>query len=189
MDNILSDEELAALLQLCRSDITIGNPETFSNETLSLDDGDSSRNFFRLKKAFDATLSVGKKSHPVKVSDLGLGGVYVLGDVDLPIGKRVLVSIDLTNPEATIFVKSYVCWRKKVDQQMIGLGIRFPMLKPDDIWLIINNIKQALLESVEMWDEIPSIRPETSNFVRVQGAKRTKKRGTHAVREPFSATG
>jgi hypothetical protein len=189
MDNILSDEELAALLQLCRSDIKIGNPETSSDEILSLDDGDSSRNFFRLKKIFDATITVGKKSHHVKVSDLGLGGIYVLGDVDLPVGKRVLASIHLTNPEATILVKSYVCWQKKVDQRVIGLGIRFPMLKPDDIWLIINNIKQALLESVEMRDDILSIRPEANNFVRVQGARRTKKRSARGVREHFSATG
>jgi len=154
MDKILSDEELAALLHLCRSDMELGNSQTSSNEILSLEDGDSSRNFFRLQKTFDATITVGKESHHVKVSDLGLGGVYVLGDVDLPVGKRVLVSIHLTNPEATILIRSYICWQKKVDQRVIGLGIRFPMLKPADIWLIINNIKQTLLESVEMRNDI-----------------------------------
>ena len=154
MDKILSDEELAALLQLCRSDMEIGNPEAPSDEILSLDDEKSSRNFFRLQRAFDATIKVGKESHHVKVSDLGLGGVFVLGDIDLPVGKRVLMSIHLTNPEATILIRSYVCRQKKVDQRVIGLGIRFPMLKPADIWLIINNIKEALLESAGMRDGV-----------------------------------
>ena len=148
MLTILPVEELAALLHLCRSDRKIGNPEAPSDEILSLDDEESSRNFFRLQRAFDATITVGKDSHHVKVSDLGLGGVFVLGDIDLPVGKRVMMRIHLTNPEATILVRSYVCRQKKVDQRVIGLGIRFPMLKPGDIWLIINNIKEALLESV-----------------------------------------
>jgi len=32
---------------------------------------------------------------------------------------------------------------------------------------------------------VTSVHPETSNFVRVQGARKTKKRSVHAVREHF----
>jgi hypothetical protein len=147
MGKILSDEELAYLLQLCRSGMEIGSLETSSDEIMSLDDDGLFRNFFRLQRAFDATIISGSESHHVKVSDLGLGGAFINGDIDLPVGKRILLSIHLTNPEATILVRGYVCRQEKFDQKVVGMGIRFPMLKPDDIWLIINNIKHALQDS------------------------------------------
>ena len=147
MEKILSDEELAALLQLCRSDMESGSVEGAADEMLSLDDSDFSRHFFRLKQSFDATIKIGAESHHVKVTNLGLGGIFVIGDFNLPVGKRVQVSIDLPDPEATILVRSYVCWHKKIDHRLVGLGMRFPVLKTDHVWLIISNMKQALRKS------------------------------------------
>jgi len=147
MDNILSDEELAALLKLYPSDMEVDGLKAPADEMVSLDEQELSRHFFRLQQSFDATIKLRVRRRHVKVTNLSLGGAFVLGDIDLPIDKRVKLSIRLPNPAATIVVRSYVCWRKRVDHRVVGLGMRFTMLKTEDIWLIISNMKQALLES------------------------------------------
>ena len=149
MEKVLTDEELDALMKLCRSDTEPGSEETPAGEMLTVVEDDMHRHFFRMQQSLDATMNVDDKSFSVKVTNIGLGGMFLLSDIDLPVGKHVQMIVKLPKPEATIHIRSCVCWQKKVGDKIIGLGMRFPTLKTDYIWRILANMKhmQAYLES------------------------------------------
>ena len=145
MDKILSDEELEALMSLWRS----GRESTEDNspgETNLIENEELQRRFFRLQQSLKATMTVHGNQYNVEATNIGLGGAFVLSEINLPTNHMVEISINLPNPKTTIHAKSRVCWQKKVGDKITGLGIRFASLDTDFIWMILANMKQAVEE-------------------------------------------
>ncbi len=144
MKRILTDEELDALLELYRSGDLSGDFEVPPGDDTFMIASDVHRRFFRLHQLLPATLIVEGHPHTAKASNIGLGGVFILSDVDLPVGTQVDVDVNLLKPAAKIHVKGSVCWLKKGAENLTGLGIRFSSLDTDHIWAIVANMKEAL---------------------------------------------
>jgi Tfp pilus assembly protein PilZ len=143
MDRFLTEEEISALLDLFHPDAA---PEESEPAVLSgsLVEREFQRRFFRFSQRLPASLRVNGRSHQVELSNLSLGGVFIRSSLDIPIGKKIGLLIDLPEPPRTIALSGCVCWRKGVDGKAAGLGIRFFPLSADAIWSIIANIEQVM---------------------------------------------
>jgi len=145
MKKILTEEEIDALMKMFRLDREFEIPEGQpADEMFSVVNGEIQRRFFRFQQALDTTMTADGKPYNVKATNIGLGGVFVISDLDLPIGKKIELSIRLPKPEAIIHATSRVCWQKKVENHVMGLGVRFSALEVDHIWAIVANMKQLL---------------------------------------------
>lgn len=146
MSGVLSEEEINALLELFR----VGNTSTVEKqaEKESLVEHDLQRRFFRSSQNLPAVLREGGKSYRVTATNISLGGVFVRSPLPIAIGEKVGLSLELPAPEVCIDVSGCVCWQKKADDEMLGLGIRFSSLTTEAIWAIIANIEQARKKSL-----------------------------------------
>jgi hypothetical protein len=150
MEKILSEEELDALMKMFSPDQEPEISEGRSaDEMFSVVNHEIHRRFFRLPQALDTTMTADGKKYKAKAINIGLGGVFVISDLDIPIGKKIELSIRLPKPEAIINATSTVCWQKKVDDLVMGLGVHFSALEIDHIWAIVSNMKQLTATSLE----------------------------------------
>lgn len=149
MDKILSDEELDALLSLYRSGKEHSEEPPFG-ETVLIENQELHRRFFRLQQSLEATMKAGGRPYDVKVTNLGLGGLFVVAPIYLSNDTEVDIDIRLPDPKAIVHAKSVVCWQKKINGDMTGLGIRFCSLDTDSIWMILANMKRALADQEDM---------------------------------------
>lgn len=144
MEKILSDDELNALLALYQEH---GIPEEYeesAKEIGSLIENDMHRRFFRIQRSLPTALHINGSTHAAVSINIGLGGVFILSDVDIPIGTRVDVDIEMPMPKKTIHAKSNICWHKKLPHNKTGLGVCFAALEIDYIWAIVANMTQEI---------------------------------------------
>jgi Tfp pilus assembly protein PilZ len=142
MDRVLTDEELNALRELFRTSTQADEVEE-PMESESLVEHELQRRFFRLNQCLPAVVLIGGKPHQVEAVNIGLGGVFIRGRLELPVDRRVEMELELPHPKARISLTGNVCWLKKKHGQVTGLGIRFSALPTEAIWTIIANIEQA----------------------------------------------
>jgi len=142
MDRLLSEEERKALLSLFQEE-PCPEPEVPSWGGSGLVEQDSQRRFFRLQRHLPAVLELNGTPHPVSVLNISLGGVFISCPLDLPVGQRVELDIQLPSPQAQIRVTGFICWGKKSEGKVLGLGIKFSSLPTEAIWALIANIEEA----------------------------------------------
>ena len=162
MDKVLSDEELDVLMKLWQGDNDFVYQEVPADEMIYVVDRDLHRHFFRMQQSLEAIMKIDGTAYAVKITNMGLGGMFVLSDIDVPVGKKIQIIIKLKKPRGTIDTECFVCWQKKIDDRVTGLGVRFPALKTDHIWLLVSNMKR-LQEDIRKAAETDS-RQLTLNF-------------------------
>jgi len=147
MEKVLTDEERDALLEIFQNGEQRAGDGASPADRAPLAVHDTNRRFIRLPQRLEAVLRAGGRRYPVLVTNIGLGGVFVCSETDLPVDELVEMEIAFQNPEAITHARGQVCWQKRIDTKTRGLGIRFSALDTDDLWAIVANLEQT-------WDEV-----------------------------------
>ncbi|MDF1615222.1 PilZ domain-containing protein [Desulfurivibrio dismutans] len=154
----LSAEELSAFVDICKHPTVVESLAVATPQPQHLPG--KQKRFFRLERHLPVVLKVNGNAMPAEAINIGLGGallrgpfgVFIRGYLELPVGKKVEVEVELPKPKSVITLEGSVCWRKIKQGQVTGLGIRFFAHPVETIWAIIANIDQAIKDDLAAVD-------------------------------------
>ena len=92
------------------------------------------RRFGRFDRALPVTLTIGEASASGKTVNIGLGGVFVLAELDAPFDAAVHIKLELPQPRMTVEANGRVMWSRATGDREGGIGVAFESLRPIDVW-------------------------------------------------------
>lgn len=92
------------------------------------------RRFGRFDRELPISVTIEGKSVDGVTVNIGLGGVYIMADIDAPFDTPVSVRLVLPQPPMTVEVLGKVMWSRSTGERSEGMGIAFDALRPIDVW-------------------------------------------------------
>jgi len=92
------------------------------------------RRFGRFDRELPLKLTVGDQTVSGVTVNIGLGGVFLMADIEPPFDALVTVEIELPETDMTVVAQGRVVWSKATGEPHAGIGIAFEALRPIDVW-------------------------------------------------------
>jgi hypothetical protein len=92
------------------------------------------RRFGRFDRELPVKLTVGEHTVSGVTVNIGLGGVFVMADLEPAFDAPVSVALELPQPRMTVLAQGRVMWSKATGEAGAGIGVAFDALRPIDVW-------------------------------------------------------
>lgn len=105
------------------------------------------RRFGRFDRALQTDLLVGEQTLSGTTVNIGLGGMMVEIDADVPFDTALSFRLDVPSPRQQVEAAGRVLWSRPTDDGRWALGVSFDALRPIDVWALLQYFNLSAGES------------------------------------------